>query len=246
MSVLSKFLIAPALAASLGLAAAVVPALPASAQMGSDVPTLTANGTGTVYVVPDIAIVSIGVTSRGATAAEALASNSAGLTAAIDTIKEQGVEEKDIGTSGFSIFPVYETNEDGAQSEPPRIVGYQVTNEVRVTIRDIAKSGAILDKVVSAGANQVNGITFDSADRQTPADASLAAAVADAKRQAEIMASAAGVRLVRITNVNASSGGVQPMFARADMMAASGPVPVMPGQREVNANATVTWEIAPQ
>jgi uncharacterized protein YggE len=244
---LSRILIAPAFAAALGLAAVIVPALPAAAQMQPQVPTLTANGTGTVYVVPDIAIVSIGVTSRGANAAEALASNSAGLTAAIDTIRAQGVAERDIGTSGFSIYPVYEDPkpDNGTQTEPPKIVGYQVTNEVRVTIRDIEASGAILDKVVSAGANQVNGITFDSADRTTPADAALADAVADARRQAEIMATAAGVRLVRIVSINASSGGVMPM-ARFEMSMASAPVPVLPGQREVNANATVTWEIAPQ
>lgn len=241
LSAFPRLLAAPALAAALAFAA------PAAAQMSPQVPTLMANGTGTVYVVPDIAIVSIGVTSRAANAAAALAANSADLTRVIDTVTAEGVATRDIGTAGFSIFPVYEDPkpDNGAQTEPPKIVGYQVTNEVRVTIRDIATSGAILDKVVTAGANQVNGITFDSADRTTPADAALADAVADARRQAEIMAKAAGVRLVRIVSVNASSGGVMPM-ARFDMAASAMPVPVMPGQREVTANATVTWEIAPE
>ena len=232
----------PALAATLALAA------PAAAQTSPQVPTLMANGMGTVYVVPDIAIVSIGVTTQAATAAEALAANSTDLTKVIDTIKGEGVAQRDIGTQGFSIFPVYEQPPEGATTtEPPKIVGYQVTNEVRVTIRDIASSGGILDKVVAAGANQVNGISFDSSDTKTPADAALTDAIADARRQAEMMATAAGVRLVRIVNVNASSGGMQPMFSRMDMAVASAPpTPVMPGQREVTANASVTWEIAPQ
>ena len=234
-------------APALALAAALFFAAPAVAQMNPQVPTLSANGTGTVYVVPDIAIVSIGVTTRGATAAEALAANSTEMASVIETISGEGVASRDIGTSGFSIFPVYEQQQpsNGVETDPPKIVGYQVTNEVRVTIRDIATSGGILDKVVSAGANQVNGITFDSADRKTPADAALADAIADARRQAEIMAEAAGVRLVRIVNINASSGGGQPVFARMEM-AMDAAVPVMPGQREVNANASVTWEIAPE
>ena len=232
---------APALAL-----AALLFAFPAAAQMSPQVPTLSANGEGTAYVVPDIAIVSIGVTTRGATAAAALAENSADLARVIDTVKGEGVAERDIGTSCFSIYPVYEQPQpmDGVEPGPAKIVGYQVINEVRVTIRDIAASGGILDKVVTAGANQVNGITFDNADRKTPADAALADAIRDATRQAGIMAEAAGVRLVRIVNVNASSGGGMPVFARMEAMAAS--VPVMPGERAITANASVTWEIAPR
>jgi uncharacterized protein YggE len=235
------------LSPALALAAALLFAAPAVAQMNPQVPTLNANGTGTVYVVPDIAIVSIGVTTRGATAADALSANSTEMASVIETISGEGVAPRDIGTTGFSIFPVYEQPQpaNGTETDPPKIVGYQVTNEVRVTIRDIATSGGILDKVVSAGANQVNGISFDSADRQTPADAALADAIADARRQAEIMAEAAGVRLVRVVNINASSGG-GPVYARMETMAMDSSVPVMPGQREVNANANITWEIAPE
>ncbi len=241
MTALPRILAAPALAAMIAFAG------PAAAQMNPQAPTLTANGTGTVYVVPDIAIVSIGVATRAATAAEALSQNSAEMAQVIATIEAEGVARRDIGTTGFQVYPVYEQQQpptNGNPTEPPRVVGYQVSNEVRVTIRDLASSGAILDHVVSAGANQVNGISFDSSDRQGPADAALADAVADARRQAEIMAAAAGVRLVRIVNVSASSN--MPMFARAEMMAMDAAVPVMPGQREVSANATVTWEIAPE
>jgi uncharacterized protein len=214
------------------------------------VPQLTANGEGFVSVVPDIAIVSIGVSTRAATAREALDGNSADMTKVIDTVKGEGVAERDIGTSGFSIWPVYEQrppNPDGTVDEtPPKVIGYQVTNEVRVTIRDIGKSGGILDKVVSAGANQVNGITFDVADRDTPADEALALSVKDAAKKAAIMADAAGVRLVRVLNV--SGGGSLPPgpVYRSEVAFAAKAVPVMPGEQRVTANATVTWEIAPK
>lgn len=239
---LARFAAVPAVVAALVFA---VPAF-ADTQLP---PTLNANGEGITNVVPDIAIVTIGVTTRGATAAEALAANSADATKVIDTVKAAGIDPKDIGPSGFNVFPVFEP-QDPNQPTPnttPAIIGYQVTNEVRVTIRDIEASGAILDKVVTAGANQVSGIQFDVSDRKTPADSALAAAIADAKRQAEIMAEAAGVRLVRITNISGSAGGgmPMPMSARYDMAASAMPVPVMPGQQEIRANASVTWEIAP-
>lgn len=234
------------------LAAAVavlaVLAVPAAAQETPRIPTLSANGAGSVSVVPDIAIVSIGVMTRAATAREALDANNAEIRKVVDTIRAEGVAERDIGTSGFTVSPVYESRPPRASGngleEMPRITGYQVSNTVRVTIRDIAASGAVLDKVVSAGANQIDSIQFDISDREKPADEALADAIRDANRKAELMARAAGVRLVRILDINASSG--VPMFGKAEMRAVSDMVPIMPGERDVTANAHVTWEIAPQ
>jgi uncharacterized protein YggE len=228
------------------LAALAFLAAPAFAGETQPVPQLSASGEGIVRVVPDIAIVTLGVTTRGKTASEALTQNSKDLGGAIDVIKGAGIADKDIGTSGFSIYPVYATNSDGSQVQPPQIVGYEVSNQVTVTIRDIAKSGAILDAVVTAGANRVSGISFDVADRTTPNDAALKDAIADAKRKAELMAAAAGVKLVRVLAVSTAeaNNGPVPMF-RA-MAASAAPVPVMPGEQQVSVNASVTWEIAPQ
>jgi uncharacterized protein YggE len=221
-------------------------AAPAIGEEAAPVPQLQASGEGIVHVVPDIAIVTLGVTTRGKTASEALTQNSKDLGAAIDVIKGAGIADKDIGTSNFSIYPVYATNSDGSQVQPPQVTGYEVSNDVRVTIRDIAKSGAILDAVVTAGANRVSGISFDVADRTTPNDAALKDAIADAKRKAELMAAAAGVKLVRVLAVSTAeaNNGPVPMF-RA-MAASAAPVPVMPGEQQVSVNASVTWEIAPQ
>jgi uncharacterized protein YggE len=231
------------------LAAGTLAALLAAAPALADeppTPTLQANGYGMVMAVPDIAIVTIGVTTRGEAASSALAANSTDVAKVLDAIKGEGVVDKDIATSGFSIYPVYEQPKDGEpQTQPPKIVGYQVSNDVRVTIRDIATSGGILDKVVSAGANQVNGISFDVADRKTPAEAALKDAIADAKAKAEIMAEAAGVKLVRVLSVSSSvGGGPRPVFMRAEM--ADKAVPVMPGEQTISVTASVSWEIAPQ
>ena len=220
-------------------------ALPALADEPAP-PSLQASGQGIEYAVPDIAIVTLGVTSRGRTASEALTANSTDLAAAIAAITGSGVADKDIGTSGFSIYPVYAQNSDGSQTQPPKIAGYEVSNEVRVTIRDIAQSGAILDKVVTAGANQVSGIAFDISDRTTAANQAIRAAITDARAKAELMADAAGLRLVRILTLSAGeNGGPRPGMA-FDMAAKAAPVPVMPGQQSVSANAQVAWEVAPK
>ncbi|MEQ8694975.1 MAG: SIMPL domain-containing protein [Bauldia litoralis] len=222
--------------------------VPALAQQEPRIATLNANGSGAVSVAPDIAIVTIGVVSRAKTAREALDANNADLASVIASIQGEGVKDADIGTSGFSVSPIYEQRPTRSSGDGPeelaRITGYQVSNNVTVTIRDVVQSGAILDKVVSAGANQINSIQFDVSDPQKSTDEALAAAIADARRMAELMADAAGVRLVRILDINASGG--RPMFARAEMADASRMVPIMPGERDVTANANITWEIAPR
>ena len=228
-----------------GLAAALLFALPAFAD--ALVPTLTADGQGITMVVPDIAVVSIGVASRARTASAALAANSTDLAKAIAAIRAAGVADKDIGTSGFAIDPVYQQPPAGQeQTTPPAIVGYGVSNSVTVTIRDIAKSGGILDAVVSAGANQVNGISFDVSDPKAANNAALKAAIADALAKGQLMADAAAVKLVRVLTVSTSQGGgPRPVFAAMAMKAAPS-VPVMPGQQSLDASATIAWEIAPK
>jgi uncharacterized protein len=230
------------------LAAVAMLAAPALAQAADSppVPQLQANGTGEVMVTPDIAVVTIGVTEQAAEASAALAANSAALTKAIAAIRAAGIADKDIATAGFSINPVYEQIDNRPSDRPPQIVGYQVQNQVRVTVRDIAKSGGLLDAVVAAGANQVSGIAFDLSDRKGPADDAIRAAIADAKAKAELMADAAGLRLVRILSLNAGENGGRAPIMAYDMAMKSAPVPVMPGQQSVSANAQIVWEVAPK
>ena len=231
---------------ALALTLALVPAAAAPAlAMEPRIATLNASGAGEVSVAPDIAIVTIGVVSRAKTAREALDTNNAEIAAVIDTILAEGIDEADVGTAGFSVNPVYNTKSYASSSDDePKVIGYEVANEVSVTIRDLTHSGAVLDKVVSAGANRISGIRFDIADRAAASDKAVQAAIKEARRQAELMAAAAGVRLVRILDINASSA--RPVYARAEVArTASDSVPVMPGRTQVTANANITFEIAP-
>ena len=116
---------------------------------------------------------------------------------------------------------------------------------MRVTVRDVAKSGGLLDAVVSAGANRVSGIAFDISDRKSAANDAIRAAIADARARAALMAEAADLRLVRILSLNADENGGRGPIMAFDMAKAA-PVPVMPGERAVTANAQIVWEVAPK
>jgi uncharacterized protein YggE len=222
-------------------------AVPALAQAPADtVATLEANGDGQVMVVPDIAIVTIGVVSRAPAASDALAANSTDLQKVVDTVKAAGIAEKDMGTTGFSVTPIYQpvTRTTPPDSGPAPIIGYTVENDLRVTIRNIATSGAVLDAVVKAGANRVSSIAFDISDSKTAEDNATKAAIAEALHRGQLMADASGVTLGRVLSVTTSTGntGPLPQFARADLAAAPA-TPVLAGQRSITANASITWAI---
>jgi uncharacterized protein YggE len=204
--------------------------------------TLTAAGEASVFVVPDIAVVTIGVSSTGRTAQAALSQNNNNMQAVLAAIKAAGIEDKDVGTAGLNVSPTYAPDRD---PNPGKIVGYSVANEVRVTIHDFVQAGNVLDKVVAAGANQVNGIAFELSDRGGPTDQALKAAVADAARKAGLMADAAGVKLVRLISLSTQeSRPVQ--FGPLPMAMAKTAVPVMSGQQQITADVTGVWEIAPK
>lgn len=231
-------------------AAAVLLTLAAPASAQENPPTLSANGTGVEHTAPDMAVVTLGVLSRAATARDALDANNADMDEVIQSVRGQSIADKDISTTGFSINPVYSRPPQprpGERPAEPKIVAYQVSNQVRIVVRDIDKTGAVVDAAVTSGANQAGSINFDISDRQALADKAIAAAIADAKRKAELMAEAADVRLVRVLSVNANEGGGGPVFrleARAASPAAD--VPVMGGELSVSANAQLSWEIAPK
>lgn len=225
-------------------------ATPLAAQDASPArrPTLTATGQARVSATPDIATFSTGVVSAAKTAGEALAANTKAVADVIAAVKASGVEPRDIATSGFSVMPQYQqVKRDG--SEAPRIVGYEVRNSVSVRLRDLTRLGGLLDEVVTKGSNQIGGISFEIADPAKLEEQARAAAVKDARRQAEIMAEAGGVRITRVLTI-VEDGGVAPMprmFDAAPMaMAKREAVPVEAGEREVQARVSITFEIEPR
>jgi uncharacterized protein YggE len=235
-----------------GLLALFVFALPGSAQQLERIPSISVTGEGVVMAEPDLAIVAIGVVSRGETAREALSANNSDMERVVEAISRTGVEPRDIGTTGFYINPVYDSPpppRPGEAAIGPRVIGYEVTNEVTVRIRNLATSGAVLDEVVTAGANRVHSIQFDIDEKGRFEEEAIALAIGDARRKAEIMAEAAGVRLTRVLAVSISNYmPPPPMFAeRAVAMSAPAPdVPILGGERSITATANMEWEIAPE
>lgn len=209
--------------------------------------TLTVSGEGTANAAPDMATLSSGVVSEGKTAREALDANSSAVAAMIAAIKARGVEPRDISTSGFSVQPRYAPPKKD-NPDAPNISGYQVNNTVTVRLRDLAKLGDLLDQLVSTGANQIGGIAFDIDDPAKLEDAARVAAVKDARHQAEIIAEAAGVRLVRVVSI-AGEAGPRPiprMMMAAPALMKSDSVPVEAGETQIRAGVTLTYEIEPR
>ncbi len=190
-------------------------------------------GSGKVYAAPDQATVQLGVTSQATSAAEALKDNSAKTAAVLTSIKNIGVDAKDIQTNDFSIFPTYASN-------GTTITGYQVNNTVVVVIRDLANAGTILDQVVQAGANNISGLSFDIADPSKLQADARAKAIADARAKAEAMASAAGVSLGDIITISESVSSAPMPMARVAMADAAA-VPVATGQQQIAVDVTISF-----
>lgn len=231
-----------------GLAAALVTlSAPTLAQAEVDKPaTLALSGTAEIAARPDRAVVTSGVVTEAETAREALDLNSAALARVIAALKEAEIEARDIATSGFSIEPRYHypRTRDG-ETGPPRIVGYQVSNQVTVRVRQLDRLGEVLDQVVTVGANRIHGIGFEVADADRRLDEARAEAVRDARRKAEIYAEAAGLRLLRIVTISEASPDAppRPLATRAMMADAEAAVPIEPGEQTLRVRVDITWEI---
>ena len=226
----------------LALAASLLLAGPLAAQPAPRL--LTVLGEARIEAAPDRAFVTAGVTTQGKSARDALAANSRTMTDVLRGLHDAGLADEDIRTSAVSVQPmvVYPSSKDVDRG--PRITGYTVSNQVNVRLTDPAKLGELLDKLVSAGANQISDIRFGLADEGKLRDAVRGDAVKDARRKAELYASAAGARLGRVMAL--SEVDAQPMPRPLAMRAAAPDamaVPVAPGEQTVKVQISVTWEL---
>ena len=149
--------------------------------------TISVTGEGIVAAVPDLATVSLGVTMQGDTAAAAMAAGNRALQAVLERLKAAGIEDRDLQTSNLSLNPNWQSG-DGTTA--PVIVGYIASNILSVRVRDLDKLGAVLDAVVTDGANTLNGISFGLADPDPVLDQARTEAVADARGRAELLVGA--------------------------------------------------------
>lgn len=201
------------------------------------------SGEGSVSAAPDFARVTLGVTSTGKTAGEAMAANAKAANALASLIKAEGVAPADIQTSDVSISPMFSQSSPG-QTTAPTITGYSVSNNVTVIVRDIPRLGALLDKAVAAGANSIYGVAFDHSNLSALLDKARPLAVADARRKAEIYGAAGGARVGRLMVLTEEAGSRPPAaFSRAYAAAAPAPTPIEAGEDRLTVTVTARFEL---
>lgn len=222
---------------------------------------LSVSGSGTVELSPDIAWINIGVQSESPDVAEALEENNARAQAIIQSLKDLGVDRKDIQTRNFNIYPYqkprppmpidayHQQNQQPVpeiEAEEPQ--PFRVENTLRVIVRNLDSLGEILTAVVQDGANLILGVAFDVEDRQAAQDKARDLAIADARAQAAAIAEASGVKLEAINSIRMNGHSPFPYTAAPAMMAASPSprrqVPIESGQLTIRATAHLTYKIA--
>lgn len=227
------------------LAASALASVPASAQVTPVVQAAVVDGTileisaeGRTTRVPDLAIVSAGVTTQAPTAGEAYKAANAKMAQVIAALRAAGVAERDIQTSSVSLNPQYRNREN----QDPVIFAYQANNSVTVRFRDVSKAGAILDILVRQGVNTISGPNLVLSKPDEAMDEARVDAIGKARARAELYAKAAGLRVDRILLISDGSSPVRPMMMRASAgFAADQALEVLPGESEVTAAVTVRF-----
>ncbi|HVN54323.1 MAG TPA: SIMPL domain-containing protein, partial [Anaerolineaceae bacterium] len=208
--------------------------------------TISVSGTGKVTLTPDIAYVSIGVHTEAKDAKTALSTNNTNVQKVVNAIKGAGVDAKDIQTTNFNIYPSNQYGPNGQVTETK----YAVDNTVYVTVRKLDGLGSLLDTVVTAGANTVNGIQFDVADKSAATSEARKQAIQDARKQAEELAAAAGVKVGEIQSISIFTNA-QPLpyyqnYGKGMGGGAAAPevaVPISSGQMILTADVSIVYAI---
>lgn len=209
------------------------------------VTTLEVMASADVTAAPDVATISSGVVSHAGTAAAALASNAEAMNKVFAALKALGIPAADIQTSGLSINPQYAYKEN----EAPTVTGYQASNNVNIRLVKLDTVGSVIDALVKEGANQINGPTF-GIDKPDPLlDNARREAITKARARAELMATAAGLKVGRIVSISESGAQAiqppMPMMRMSMAAAQAAPTPVAAGQLTLTAGVTVVYELVP-
>jgi uncharacterized protein YggE len=204
--------------------------------------TLNVSGNGTVYLTPDIAYIYIGVHTEEADVALAVNRNNTQTQALVDALKNMGVAAADIQTSNFSVYTNQSYDKLSGQSNGTY---YAVDNTVYVTVRDLTKLGSLLNTAVGAGANNINSITFDVADKTAAMAQARQKAMVNASDLADELAKTAGVKLGTIQSITYSDNSPTPYYGMGGGGAAApnASVPIQPGQTQISVTVSVTYYI---
>ena len=202
--------------------------------------TLTVTGSGMVTLTPDVAYIYIGVHTENVSVAEAVAENNTKAQAVATAIKGFGVEEKDIQTTNFSIWPQDQYDDKGNKSGTI----YNVDNTVYITVRDLTKIGDLLDASIRAGANTINSIQFDVADKTEALSQARKAAVENAQKQAQELVDATGVKLGDVQTISYyDSTPLSADYGKGGGAMAASSVPVSSGQYQLTTTVTIVYEL---
>jgi len=203
-------------------------------------------GEGSVTVAPDYARIRSGVTTEGKTAKQASEANAKLMSAVIAALLNSGIARKDIQTAQFSIEPIYTSQSKLSGPAESKLSGYRVSNQVNVTIHQIAQVGDVLDRLIEAGATDAGNVAFLVSDRDKVLDQARESAIANARHKAELYAQAGGLTLGRVAWITESSDfePILPMGVERRRMAAAAP-PIESGENTITARVTVGFDIAP-
>jgi uncharacterized protein YggE len=208
----------------------------------AQVRTLNVSGNGTIYLAPDIANIYIGVHTEDPAIASAVSNNNTQTQGLVDALKNAGVAVKDIQTSNFSVYTSQSYDKLTGQSTGSN---YAVDNTVYITVRDLSKLGSLLNTAVAAGANNINSVTFDVADKTAGMAQARQKAMANASSLANELAQTAGVKLGEIQNVSYSDNSSMPYYGMGGggSAAPNASVPIQPGQTQISVTVSVTYTL---
>lgn len=229
---------------ALALGAAMLPATAAMAQVAPVITgtRLEISATGDATRVPDLAIISAGVSTRQATASAAIEENATRMERVLAALKKAGIADRDVQTSSINLNPEYRYQDNQA----PQLVGYTASNQVSIRFRDIRNSGKILDALVAQGANQINGpsLTIDKQDEAL--DEARAKAITNGQARADFYARALGKRVVRLISVSEGGGNYPSPPMPVMMMEArnqAADTKIVPGEQKLSVSLSMVYEL---
>lgn len=235
---MSRLLPALLVSAALALPATAIAHSPQTEMPGVIHVTATAN----IDVIPDRVSVSAGVQSDGKTAQEAMARNSDLMRNVFATLAANGIAERDISTTNLNLNPRYDYEQ--RTNGQPLLVGYRASNQITIVSRDLNQTGQLIDSLLQAGLNNINGVNFTVSEPEAAQVQARAAAIEKAKIKARMMAQSANVRLGRLLSLSEGSSAAPIIFntmARAESLSSA--PPLAPGEREIGATVTMSYAI---
>jgi uncharacterized protein YggE len=203
-------------------------------------PSITVVGSGTASARPDMAEVTGGVVTQAATAAQALAQNSAAMDKVLKAVAALGIPDRDVQTINFNVVP--QRRQGRQEPQPPEIAGYEVSNQVRIKVRDLTAVGRVLDMLVGQGANALGGVSFSVGEPASVLDQARAKAMTDARHRAEVYAQAAAMKLGPVLSIREATPGNSRFGEMPRAMAVSA-VPIAPGEQDFQASVMVTYAL---